>query len=64
MVEQTYLVRYGVMGYVGRFFGSHGCDAPLRRGQFVVIETERGTELGEVLAVVEASSKPARARGQ
>ncbi len=63
MVEHTYLVRYGVMGYVGRFSGSLDCAAPFQRGQFVVIETERGVELGEVLAVVEASSNRAQRAG-
>ncbi|MGO9471439.1 MAG: PSP1 C-terminal domain-containing protein [Isosphaeraceae bacterium] len=63
MVEQTYLVRYGVMGHVGRFSGSADCNAPLQRGQFVVIETERGVELGEVLAMVEASVDRARRAG-
>lgn len=43
---QVYLVRYGLMGAVGRF-GAEGLD--LERGQAVVIRTARGTELGEVL---------------
>jgi PSP1 C-terminal conserved region len=59
VVEQTYLIRYGVMGHVGRFSGSLECAAPLERGQFVVIETERGMELGEVLTMVEASGNRA-----
>jgi len=63
MVEQTYLIRYSVMGHVGRFTGSLDCDAPFQRGQFVVIETERGVELGEVLAMVEASGTPSRRAG-
>jgi hypothetical protein len=39
------------MGYVGRFRASPECDrgGPLRRGQAVVIRTDRGVELGEVL---------------
>jgi len=61
VVEQTYLIRYGVMGHAGRFSRALDCDAPFQRGQFVVIETERGVELGEVLTMVEASGgSPAR----
>jgi hypothetical protein len=55
VLAQTYLIRYGVMGYVGRFSGPLDCEAPFQRGQFVVIETERGIELGEVLTLVEAA---------
>ncbi len=60
MIQQTYLVRYGVMGYVGRFCSSLDCGAPFQRGQFVVVESDRGVELGEVLAMVEASGATAR----
>ena len=52
-VEQgpIYLVRYGLMGHVGRF----ACDPAagpweeLIRGRPVVVQTDRGLELGEVL---------------
>jgi hypothetical protein len=60
--EETYLVRYGVMAHVGRFFRSLDGGTPFQRGQLVVVETERGVELGEVLARVEATSKPARSQ--
>jgi hypothetical protein len=51
VAESAYLIRYGVMGYVGRFRASPECDrfGPLRRGRAVVIRTDRGVELGEVL---------------
>ena len=49
MAEQAYLIRYGVMGHVSRFRASPECDRPLGRGQAVVIQTDRGVELGEVL---------------
>ena len=49
MGDPAYLIRYGVMGYVGRFRVSPECGGPLDRGQTVVIQSERGVELGEVL---------------
>jgi len=49
VVEQAYLIRYGLMGHVSRFRTSPECDRSLGRGQAVVIQTERGVELGEVL---------------
>ena len=49
MSEPAYLIRYGVMGYVARFRASSGCGGSLERGQAVVIQTDRGIELGEVL---------------
>jgi hypothetical protein len=48
------LVRYGLMGHVGRFRPEPGTGLELERGQAVVIETDRGTELGEVLASLPA----------
>jgi hypothetical protein len=47
--DLAYLIRYGVMGYVGRFRAAMDCPGPLGRGQSVVIQTDRGVELGEVL---------------
>jgi hypothetical protein len=44
-----YLVRYGLMGHVGRFPFEPAAGGSLRRGQAVVIRTDRGLELGEVL---------------
>ena len=43
VVDQIYLVRYGVMGHVGRFSGQVGAGVPFRRGQFVVIEHRAGS---------------------
>ncbi len=45
----TYLIRYGIMGHVGRFSGAPECDGAFERGQIVVVHTPRGVELGEVL---------------
>ena len=44
------IVRYGQMRLLGEFHGIPGQDHP--RGQRVVIQTERGHELGEVLCPV------------
>jgi hypothetical protein len=60
-VDPAYLIRYGVMSYVGRFRPAAECTTRLERGQSVVIKTERGLELGEVLlALDEASAAQAR----
>lgn len=63
MADSAYLIRYGVMGYVGRFRASTECESwgPLRRGQSVVIRSDRGIELGEVLIPLDESGA-ARAR--
>ena len=45
-MERSYLVRYGLMTQVGRFWAD---SAWYERGQQVVIRTHRGSELGEVL---------------
>lgn len=45
----TYLIRYGIMGHVGRFLPHPGCDTPFQRGQVVVVHSPRGVELGEIL---------------
>lgn len=42
-----YLVRFGVPGYVGRFGSIREVDC--RRGDRVVVQSDRGLELGEVL---------------
>ncbi len=44
---QSYIVRYGQMRLLGEFEGLAGQDHP--RGQRVILRTDRGTELGEVL---------------
>ena len=49
MVEKSYLIRFGIMSHVGRFMPLPTCEEPLERGQFVVIQTDRGLELGEIL---------------
>jgi cell fate regulator YaaT (PSP1 superfamily) len=43
----AYVVRYGRMRFLGEYAGLAGLDHP--RGQHVVIQSDRGTELGEVL---------------
>ncbi|MHC5543641.1 hypothetical protein ACYOEI_35905, partial [Singulisphaera rosea] len=48
-----YVIRYGLMGRVGRF-SSESSD--YQRGQTVVIRSHRGTELGEVLVSSPAPS--------
>jgi hypothetical protein len=49
VADSAYLIRYGAMGYVGRFRAAAECAGPLDRGRAVVIRTDRGLELGEVL---------------
>jgi len=49
VAEPVVLVRYGVMGHVGEFRPEAGLDRALERGQRVVIQSDRGIELGEVL---------------
>ncbi len=46
-MAESFIIRYGHLRFLGEFRGLPGQDHP--RGQFVVIKTERGTELGEVL---------------
>jgi hypothetical protein len=50
--EPGYLIRYGLMGHVGRFAHEPAMDFVLDRGQAVVIRTDRGEEVGEVLVPV------------
>ena len=47
--ESVRVVRYGVLGYVGEF--ASPATLELRCGQKVVVQTERGIELGEPLGV-------------
>jgi hypothetical protein len=58
--EHTYLIRFGIMSQVGRFAASPDSQAPFERGEFVVIQSHRGLELGEVLI---ADDRPARDGG-
>ena len=53
VVELTYLIRYGVMGHIGRFRGHPRCGGPFDRGQAVVIQSHRGMEFGEVLVLLD-----------
>src|SRR4051794_33677727 len=46
-MSKTYVVRYGQMRFLGEYSGLAGQDHP--RGQRVVVRSDRGTELGEVL---------------
>jgi cell fate regulator YaaT (PSP1 superfamily) len=46
-MSQSYVVRYGRMRFLGEYDGAPGQEHP--RGQQVVVRSERGTELGEVL---------------
>src|SRR3954452_7596703 len=46
-MTNTYVVRYGQMRSLGEYVGLAGQDHP--RGQRVVVRSDRGTELGEVL---------------
>src|SRR6478736_7634061 len=48
-MAHTYLIRYGSMGRVGKFTAD---SAGYGRGQTVVVRSERGTELGEVLVAI------------
>jgi cell fate regulator YaaT (PSP1 superfamily) len=44
---KTYVIRYGQMRYLGEFIGLPGLEH--LRGERVVVKSDRGTELGEVL---------------
>src|SRR5262249_37966169 len=46
-MAQTYVVRYGRMRFLGEYAGLPGQDHP--RGQKVVVRSDRGTELGDLL---------------
>jgi len=46
-MTHNYVVRYGRMRLLGEYAGAAGQDHP--RGQRVVVSSDRGTELGEVL---------------
>jgi cell fate regulator YaaT (PSP1 superfamily) len=53
---QTYVVRYGRMRFLGECAGLPGQEHP--RGQRVVIRSDRGTELGDVLCPVSERTAP------
>ena len=54
--ERSYLIRYGVMSHVGRFPVPSIPERSLIRGQLVVLQTDRGVEMGEVLIATESQS--------
>jgi cell fate regulator YaaT (PSP1 superfamily) len=61
----TYIVRHGVMRFLGEFEPSEG--AAYRRGDRIVVHTERGDELGEILSeatprAVEYLSEPTKGK--
>ena len=49
-MAQTYVVRYGRMRFLGEYTGLPGQDHP--RGQRVIVRSDRGTELGDILCPV------------
>jgi cell fate regulator YaaT (PSP1 superfamily) len=53
---QTYIVRYGALRSLGVFEAGEDVP-PLRRGSTVIVETERGTEVGEVLCPATEQAK-------
>ena len=58
--DHSYLIRYGAMRHVGRFSALTDRDTSLERGQLVVIQTDRGVELGEVLIALDGQSAVGR----
>ncbi len=57
-----YLVRYGCTAQIGVFGTIHIADA--QRGERVVLQTTRGSELGEILQTSRDSELPARPTGE
>ena len=49
-MHSTYLIRYGLMGHIGQFHAPAESTDVFHRGQKVVIRSNRGVELGEVLS--------------
>jgi PSP1 C-terminal conserved region len=62
--EPGYLIRYGLMGHVGKFAHEPAMDFVLDRGQAVVIRTDRGEEVGEVLVPVGIPASASAARDE
>ena len=56
--DHSCLIRYGLMSHVGRFSTSPVREGSLERGQLVVIQTDRGVELGEILTVFDRHAEP------
>ena len=55
----TVSVRYGRMGHLGDFMISRGIKTPLEHGAKVVIQTNRGVEIGEPIALTCSGCKNA-----
>lgn len=55
----TVSVRYGRMGHLGDFMISRGIKTPLEHGAKVVIQTDRGVEIGEPIALTCSGCKNA-----
>ena len=53
--DRQFMVRFGTMGYVGRFEASSPLDCS--RGSRVAVRTSRGMEAGEVLVLAGANAK-------
>jgi hypothetical protein len=62
--EPGYLIRYGLMGHVGKFAHDPAMDFVLDRGQAVVIRTDRGEEVGEVLVPLGVPPSASAASGR
>jgi hypothetical protein len=62
--NSDYLVRYGLMGHVGRFSLDPASDQVPQRGHTVVIRTDRGLEIGEVLGRLATSVSPRPAKNE
>jgi hypothetical protein len=60
--ELTYLIRYGVMGHVGRFRAFPQPGAAPARGEIVVIQSDWGIELGEILIRLDETTAPGENR--
>jgi hypothetical protein len=56
--QLTYLIRYGGMASIARFCAAPESGGPFHRGQTVVVQSQRGIELGEVLIGFDEPSLP------
>jgi hypothetical protein len=54
----TYLIRFGLMGHIAQFRAPAEQGDDFRRGQVVVIRSNRGMELGEVLTTCDDPGLP------
>jgi len=58
-MESRYVVRYGAMRSLGIFELAEAGEVVLQRGMRVLVQTERGTEVGEVVCVATPSASEA-----